>query len=165
MWNVKRNSGIYYFLNDLCGKPSEKAFDEPGSLNAVRSRTQSSFLASSSKKSMSLAVVIKTYSSIRQCSVLAGKFTRLQSCIGVPAYLSVKTLFFTLMNDFSLFMCRFKKALLCLLVCIQLLMNRIHRWKDAVNYLVCSEQGICRIIGDYTTKILVNEMGKEKLTL
>ncbi len=56
-------------------------------------------------------------------------------------------------------------ALLCLLVCIQLLMNWIHRWKDAVNYLVCSEQGICRIIGDYTTKILVNEMGKEKLTL
>ncbi len=36
-------------------------------------------------------------------------------------------------------------------------MNRIHRWKDAVNYSIRSEQGICRII-DYTTKILVNEL-------
>ena len=36
-------------------------------------------------------------------------------------------------------------------------MNRIHRWKDEVNYSVRSEQGICRII-DFTTKILVNEL-------
>ena len=122
---------IYYFLNELSTvwKPSKKsiawiinhgcgyhgwwcaAFDKPGSLNAVRSNTQSCFLASSSKKSMSLAIVIKIYSPItRQCNVL-GKFTRLQICIGVPAcLLSVKTLFFALMNDFSLLMCRFKKS-------------------------------------------------------
>ncbi len=38
-------------------------------------------------------------------------------------------------------------------------MNRIHRWKDAVNYSVRSKQGICRIIDhSTTTKILVNEL-------